>query len=50
MTKGRVQKKEKKIVEFSTKVGGCGQQLTVFPLLIFFFLRIKYGLKTLDFA
>ena len=35
LTKGRMQKK-KKLVEFSTKVGGWGQQRTNFPLFFFF--------------
>ena len=36
--------KKKKIVEFSTKVGGWGQQWTVF-LLFSFFLEKKYEIK-----
>ena len=32
-------KKEKKLVEFFTKVGGWGQQWTDFPLIFFFFLK-----------
>ena len=44
--KGRGQKK---IVEFSSKVGGWGQQWTDFPLFFFFFWK-KYEFKTLDVA
>ena len=40
---------KKKIVEFSTMVGGWGQQWTDFQLFFFSFEK-KYGLKTLDFA
>ena len=43
-------RKEKKMVEFSTKVGGLGQQWTDFPLFIFIFWKKKYELKTLDCA
>ena len=42
-------KKKFKIVEFTTKVGGWGQQWTDFPLIFFFFF-FKYELKTLDVA
>ena len=45
--KGRHQKKEKKIVEFSTKVGGWGQQWTDFPLTFFFFLKKNMSLNPL---
>ena len=41
-------KKKKKLTEFSVKVGGWGQQRTNFPL--FFFLKKKHKLKTLDIA
>ena len=44
-TKGRDQKRKEKIVEFSTKVGGWGQQWTDFPLNFFF--EKKYKLKPL---
>ena len=40
----------KKIVEFSIKVGGWGQQWTDFPLIFFLFFEKKYELKTLDVA
>ena len=46
-TKGR--HKKKPLVEFSTKVGGWGQQWADFPL-IFFFLEKKYELKPLKIA
>ena len=51
--KGRVDKKtkkQKKIVEFSIKVGGWVQQWTDFPLFFFFFFERKYEVKTLDVA
>ena len=43
-------KKKKKLVEFSTKVGGWGQQWTDFPLIFFFFFWKKYELKPLKIA
>ena len=38
-------KKEKKLVEFSTKVGGWGQQWTDFPLFFFIFFNELKPLK-----
>ena len=40
-------KKEKKLVEFSTKVGGWGQQWTDFPLIFLFFLKKNMSLNPL---
>ena len=42
-------KNKKKIVEFSTKVGGWGQQWTDFPLFFFFFLKKNMSLNPLKF-
>ena len=45
-----IKKKRKKLVEFSTKVGGWGQQWADFPLIFFFFFEKKYELKPLKIA